>query len=55
VTEGEDDRLKGISDFKRNFSDNVVLVGEEWVLEPRLTSHLARTVSAAAEYLRRLA
>ena len=55
VAEAQDDRLKGISDFKRNFSDNVILVGEEWVLEPRLTSHLARAVSNAAGLVRRLA
>jgi lipid II:glycine glycyltransferase (peptidoglycan interpeptide bridge formation enzyme) len=55
VTEGQNDPLKGISDFKRNFGNNVVSVGEEWVLEPRLTSHLARAVSAAAALLRRLA
>ena len=30
-----DDRLGGISDFKRYFSDNVITVGEEWLLEPQ--------------------
>ena len=55
VNEGQDNRLKGISDFKRYFSKNVIPVGEEWVLEPRITSHLARAVSAVVGLLRRLA
>lgn len=35
LTEGDEADLKGISDFKRHFSQNVVEVGAEWLLTPR--------------------
>jgi hypothetical protein len=57
VTEGHlgsDDRLGGISDFKRYFSKEVVAVGGEWLLEPHwVRAQLARAVSAGAAALAR--
>lgn len=48
---GSDDRLGGISDFKRGFSSNVVSLGGEWVLEPRpLRARMARAVSSSAAW-----
>jgi len=55
ITEGEpgSDPLAGISAFKRYFSDEIVDVGEEWTLEPRLvTGAIARAVSAMARRVR---
>jgi hypothetical protein len=44
------DALGGISDFKRFFSQTLVNVGEEWVLEPHpLRARLAGAVSALAK------
>jgi lipid II:glycine glycyltransferase (peptidoglycan interpeptide bridge formation enzyme) len=49
---GDDDELGGISDFKRYFSTTCVVVGEEWVLEPRRArAELANVVSAGAAWL----
>ena len=55
VTDGStasDDPLGGISDFKRGFSETVVVVGEDWELElaPR-RARLARWVSAASRWV----
>jgi hypothetical protein len=50
-----EDRLGGVSDFKRYFSRDEVRVGEEWVLEPRpLRAGLARGISSGAAWLSRL-
>jgi hypothetical protein len=54
LRDGED-RLGGISDFKRFFTDELVEVGAEWVLEPRpLRAHVARAAGALAARLRGL-
>ena len=51
---GADDKLGGISDFKRYFSKEIVGVGQEWSLEPRpALNSIARGVSAGARWLRR--
>jgi lipid II:glycine glycyltransferase (peptidoglycan interpeptide bridge formation enzyme) len=43
------DPLGGIADFKRFFCNEVISVGEDWVLEPRpARAFLARAVRAAA-------
>ncbi len=57
VTDGSnasDDPLGGISDFKRAFSETVVVVGEDWELElaPQ-RARLARLVSAASRWVSR--
>lgn len=50
-----EDPLAGISDFKRSFSENVVEVGEEWVLEPHpRRARIARAVSTSAAWLARM-
>lgn len=46
-----EEALEGISNFKRLFSDNVVEVGSEWILEPRPIR--ARIVDAISRSLRR--
>jgi hypothetical protein len=59
VTQGSldsQDRLGGISDFKRYFSRQVVEVGAEWAYEPRaLQTHAANAMSSASDWLSRLA
>lgn len=46
------DRLSGISDFKRHFSQQVVQVGEEWVLEPdSLRAQLGRFLRRRTSWL----
>jgi hypothetical protein len=56
ITEGSrdsDDPVGGISDFKRHFGQEVVRVGDRWVLEPSpLRSGLARGVMTLANALR---
>jgi hypothetical protein len=48
-----DDALGGISDFKRRFTQNLVNVGAEWILEPHpLRARLARSIGATAQRLR---
>jgi hypothetical protein len=50
-----EDRLGGISDFKRHFSKTVATVGEEWLLEPhRSQAQLARLVRAGADWVSHL-
>jgi hypothetical protein len=50
-----EDRLGGISDFKRYFSGIVVPVGAEWVLEPRpVQARAARVVSATSTLVARV-
>jgi hypothetical protein len=52
-TATDGDRLGGISDFKRRFTDRVVEVGAEWVFEPRpWRARAARWVSGAARLAR---
>jgi hypothetical protein len=47
-----DDPLGGISDFKRHFSQTLVNVGAEWVLEPRpVRASIAHAVSALGRRL----
>jgi hypothetical protein len=49
---GSDDKLGGVSDFKRRFAPEATTVGEEWVLEPHpLRSHLVRVVRSCREWL----
>ena len=48
-----EDKLGGISDFKRFFSEDVVQLGGEWVLEPHpVRAKIARTLSDAARFVR---
>lgn len=48
-----DQRFSGIDNFKRYFSDTIVEVGEEWMLEPRaFRAAVARGVGAAAQWVR---
>ncbi len=52
---GGDDRLKGISDFKRSFSREVVEVGAEWVCDPYpFKAWIADTISRSVKKLRGL-
>jgi lipid II:glycine glycyltransferase (peptidoglycan interpeptide bridge formation enzyme) len=52
---GSDDRLGGISDFKRGFSKQLVEVGQEWVFEPSATrAALAQGLSAAGGWFPRV-
>jgi lipid II:glycine glycyltransferase (peptidoglycan interpeptide bridge formation enzyme) len=52
---GTADRLGGISDFKRHFTETVVELGGEWVLQPRpARAWVAGLVSAGAARLSRL-
>ena len=52
---GTADRLGGISDFKRHFTETVVEVGGEWVLEPRpARAKMAGLVSAGAAWWSRV-
>lgn len=54
--EDPDDPLGGISDFKRYFTDDVVEVGDEWMIEPRpVRSRIASTISRSARWLRQFA
>lgn len=47
------DRLRGISDFKRYFTKDVVHVGDEWVLEPHaLRARAARAIGTIAARIR---
>jgi lipid II:glycine glycyltransferase (peptidoglycan interpeptide bridge formation enzyme) len=51
----EHDVLAGNLDFKRYFSEQIIPVADEWVLEPHvLRARLARAASAAASLARRL-
>ena len=53
-THDSDDRLGGISDFKRYFSERAVQVGAEWSFEPRpLQAYAAKLLSSAAGLLAR--
>lgn len=50
-----EERLAGILEFKRYFTDQVVSVGDEWILEPRwLRAKAARAVSAGVDCLHRI-
>ena len=50
-----DDRLGGISDFKRYFSGHTLQVGAEWVLEPRpVQARAARLVSGTSSLVARV-
>ena len=50
---GNEDPLRGISDFKQFFSKEVVQVGEEWILEPNpVRGRLSRALSGSAAWLR---
>ena len=52
---GSDDRLGGISDFKRYFSSHAVQVGAEWVYEPRpMQAQAARMMKSASSILSRV-
>jgi lipid II:glycine glycyltransferase (peptidoglycan interpeptide bridge formation enzyme) len=52
-TAGSDDPLGGISDFKRGFCKNEVMVGQEWALDIRpLRWRLASMLSRAAHLAR---
>ena len=54
TSEGGDDPLRGISEFKRSFSQQVLRVGSEWTLEPHpARARVARTVTAARAWLTR--
>ena len=47
------DRLGGISDFKRYFTQREARVGDEWILEPApVRAALARAVSAGSNWMR---
>lgn len=47
-----EDRLGGISDFKRYFSKEVVTVGDEWLLEPSwVRGRLAQAISTCAAWV----
>jgi len=49
------DRLGGISDFKRYFSEQVIAVGEEWIFEPHpARAWVANIVSSGAAWARRI-
>lgn len=49
------DPLGGISDFKRNFSQEVVTLGEDWVLEPSpARARVAHLVGAGARWIARV-
>jgi hypothetical protein len=59
ITDGHfgdaDDRLGGISDFKRYFSKDVVDVGGEWVFEPSAArAGIAKAISGGAEWASRV-
>jgi hypothetical protein len=48
------DPLGGIAEFKRFFSERIVEVGEQWILEPRrIRAMIARALSAAVQHSRR--
>jgi lipid II:glycine glycyltransferase (peptidoglycan interpeptide bridge formation enzyme) len=54
LAEGDETALKGISEFKRFFSSEVVEVGAEWVLEPApVRARIASEVSNGAQRIRR--
>jgi hypothetical protein len=49
------DRLGGISDFKRYFTEQAARVGDEWIFEPApVRAALARAVSAGNSWMRRV-
>jgi Acetyltransferase (GNAT) domain len=55
LNEESESALSGISDFKRFFSQNLIEVGAEWVLEPLpLRARIAKAVSKSAERVARL-
>lgn len=50
-----DDRLGGISDFKRRFTKQLAHVGAEWSFEPRpMHAHAARMVQSASSLVSRV-
>lgn len=52
---GSDDRLGGISDFKRGYGGELTRVGEDWVMEPRpRRAMVARAVSGGVAWLSNL-
>ncbi|HKB39777.1 MAG TPA: GNAT family N-acetyltransferase [Gemmataceae bacterium] len=51
-TFGSEDRLGGISDFKRYFSKDIVSVGGEWLLEPHwVRARLAGAISKCVSWV----
>jgi hypothetical protein len=53
LSDGSDDPLKGISDFKRSFSREVAEVGSEWIFDPRpVRAHVANAISQSTQKLR---
>jgi GNAT acetyltransferase-like protein len=53
---GTGDSLRGISAFKRGFSDTIATVGEEWTLEPNLVhGRLATALSSVSSLAQRVA
>jgi Uncharacterized protein involved in methicillin resistance len=53
LSHGNEDPLKGISDFKRSFCREVAEVGSEWIYDPRpLRAKIANAVSNSAHHLR---
>jgi hypothetical protein len=54
LSDGSDDPLKGISDFKRSFSREVAEVGSEWIYDPRpVRAQIASAISQSTQQLRR--
>ncbi len=52
---GTGDSLRGISAFKRGFSDTIATVGEEWTLEPNLVhGRLATALSSVSSLAQRV-
>ena len=50
-----EEALAGISSFKRSFSDNVVEVGSEWILEPRpIRARIADAISRSLRGLQQV-
>jgi hypothetical protein len=53
LSDGDETELKGVSDFKRHFSQNVVEVGAEWVLEPSpVHARIADILSSGIRFMR---
>jgi lipid II:glycine glycyltransferase (peptidoglycan interpeptide bridge formation enzyme) len=57
VTQGasdSEDPLRRISDFKRRFCQNDILLGEEWIFEPnKMKAWIARAGTESVRWLRR--
>ena len=48
------DPLRGISDFKKSFSSDILRVGDAWILEPRpVRARIAATISACVALVNR--